>query len=156
MADSTYITKKVEPFLIEWVGQQLQESLTKSREKLGTGASGNSVSFEFDGVNEARTVGVLASASRSMKPGSVRKLVADAAILLASKFETKVMVFAYPLVKTNFENQFSGVLALEKIDLMVHPGLPETMQAELEAIHKRASEEQRSKSEKLKASKHRR
>src|SRR6476660_10093950 len=108
MADSTYITKTVEPLLVSWVGSELGEELFKSREKLGTGASGSSVSFEFDGVNEARTVGVLASASKSMKPGSVRKLVADAAILLASKFAKKVMVFAYPLVRANFENQFRG------------------------------------------------
>ena len=156
MANTTYITKAVEPFLVNWVGEQLGEKLYKKRVELGTGVSGNPVRFEFDGVNEPKTIGVLASASKSMKPGAVRKLVADAAILLASKFEKRVMVFSYHSVKTNFENQFRGVLDLERIDFMVHPGLPEPMQATLELIHSAASNEQLSKSDKTKPSRHRR
>jgi len=156
MADSSYITKTVEPFLISWAGNELGETLFRLREKLGMGTSGTSVSFEFDGVNEARTVGVLASASKSMKSGAVRKLIADAAILLASPFKKKVLVFAYQLVRTNFENQFRGILDLERIEFMVHPELPECMQRKLEEIHTLARNEQLSKKEKTKASRNRR
>ena len=80
MADSTYLTNTVEPFIVQWVSRRIGVALQPRLFPVGQRTDGTPVNFEFDGVSEDGQTGLLVSTSRSLKTGAVRKLHEDAAI----------------------------------------------------------------------------
>lgn len=50
MADTTYLTRAVEPHLIKWVARKIDVPLSKRRVVVGKNADDRDVSFEVDGV----------------------------------------------------------------------------------------------------------
>jgi hypothetical protein len=80
MADSTYLTNTVEPFIVQWVSRRIGVALQPRLFPVGQRTDGTPVNFEFDGVSEDGQTGLLVSTSRSLKTGAVRKLHVDAAI----------------------------------------------------------------------------
>lgn len=126
MADSSYLNRVVEPFVVQWVSQRIGVPLTKRRVAVGPRTDGTLVRFEFDGVSEDGKVGLLVSTSLTVKPGGTRKLHVDASILLNTAFDRRLMGFINEDVRLNFVNKCDGLLPLGRIETFVcHELLPE-------------------------------
>ena len=89
------------------------------------------VQFAFDGVSKDKTVGLLVSASLTVKSGGERKLHADACVLLNAPFQRRLMAFINKDVKDNFLNRCDGLLQLGRIEMLVCDKLPSSMQEEI-------------------------
>jgi hypothetical protein len=94
---------------------------------VGKRANGEWVNFAFDGVSDDGKVGVLVSASYTVKPGGTRKPHVDPSILLEAPFARRFMIFVNHDVMTNFVNRCDGLLQLAKIEMDVCEDLPAEM-----------------------------
>ncbi len=134
MANTQYFKHVVEPHLVRWLGERLAISLKPRKVPVGRRADGQWVSFAFDGVSDDGQVGVLASATHTLKPGGTRKLHVDASILLAAPFTRRFMIFVSDDAKTNFVNRCDGLLPLAMIEMPVCKDLPAEMATEIARI----------------------
>jgi hypothetical protein len=141
MANSTFLKATVEPFVVGWVSKQIEIELQPCKCPVGLNSAGRSVHFAFDGVSADKSVGLLVSASLTIKPGGVRKLHVDASVLLTAPFERRIMAFISEEVRTNFLNRCDGLLPLSKIQMLVCPSLPPNMQSKIDEFQKSAKAE---------------
>ena len=81
MADTSYLRKTVEPFLLRWTSQQIGVGLKPSRIIMGYAMDGSPVRFEFDGVSDDETIAVCISSSSSYQVGQMRKFFMEATLL---------------------------------------------------------------------------
>lgn len=100
MANSTFLTKTVEPFVVTWVSERIGHILRPRKVFVGQNTDGSSVHFIFDGVSEDMKTGLLVSTSLTLKPGGVRKLHVDACVLLQAGFERRIMACKFQTVTT--------------------------------------------------------
>ena len=89
MADSTFLTRVVEPFIVTWVSQRIGIPLARRQVAVGPRLDGTAVHFEFDGVSTCAGVGLLVSTTQTVKSGATRKLHMDASILLNAPFHRR-------------------------------------------------------------------
>src|SRR5215216_7975935 len=108
MANSSYLTKVVEPLVVDWVSKQIGIDLHPGRLLVGRRTDGIPVHFMFDGVSDDGKVGLLVSTSHTLKPGGARKLHTDASILLNTRFRRRIMAFVNEYVCTNFLHKCDG------------------------------------------------
>lgn len=140
MANSTYLTKTVEPFVVKWVSQQLGVPLVARRLVVGHRSDGSPVHFAFDGVSDDSTTALLVSTSLTLKPGGTRKLHADACVLLRTELKRRVMAFISDATLENFRNKVDGLLPLTDVEMMVCH-LPEEMMQRVLAFQEEARSE---------------
>ena len=142
MANTSYLRKTVEPFLLEWTGKQLGVAVKPCKVVVGHRMDGIPVRFEFDGVSEDGTVGVCVSASTSYKVGQERKFFKEATLLnRVRQFERRVMVFVEGHVWEGFKNQDDGLVDLKQIEPLICTCLPEEMRAKIAEIYKASAKE---------------
>jgi hypothetical protein len=141
MADSTYLKNVVEPFVVQWVSRRIGVVLQPRLIPVGPRTDGTPVNFEFDGVSEDGQIGLLVSASHTVKPGGTRKLHVDASILLRAGFQRRLMAFVSPGVRQNFQNKCDGLLELSKIEMLVCDELTPVMQASIAKFQAEAKSE---------------
>lgn len=142
MADTTYLKKTVEPFLLEWAAQQIGVVLEPRKVVVGHRMDGSSVHFKFDGVSEDGTIGVCVSASTSYKTGQKRKLFMDATLLnRCRRFKRRIMIFIEKYVWEGFKNECDGLVDLNKIEPWICTELPKEMQLKIAEIYKKSAEE---------------
>jgi hypothetical protein len=141
MADSTYLTKVVEPFVVDWVSRRIGTTLTPQQIVVGPRMDGTPVQFAFDGVSVDRRIGLLVSTSCTVKPGGLRKLHVDASILLRVPFTRRIMAFINADVLMNFINKCDGLLPLCEIEMLVCDSLPEDMSARIAEFQATARKE---------------
>jgi hypothetical protein len=142
MADTSYLRRVVEPYLLYWAGDRLKTQLEPRREYIGKNSGGGLVHFAFDGVSQDGSVGVCISASRSYKTGQMRKLFLDATLLnRCPRFKRRVMVFVEKHVWEGFKNQCDGMVDLRRIEPLVCTDLPPGMRARIEQIYSASAKE---------------
>ena len=141
MADSTHLTRDVEPFVRQWVSQRIGVELVPARLPVGPRADVKVVHFAFDGASEDWSVGLLISSSMTVKPGGTRKLHVDASVLLNAPFERRIIAFVCEDVRQNFENKCDGLLQLSKIETLVCVDLPSEVTAGIAAFQLTAKSE---------------
>jgi hypothetical protein len=150
VANSAYLTKVVEPFIVEWVSQRIGVELKPKRLPVGPRTDGTVVHFDFDGVSEDGRTGLLVSTSHTIKTGGVRKLHVDASILLRTDFDRRFMAFVSDDVHRNFVNRCDGLLELSKIKMLICDVLPSDMHAAMAEFQARAKSEVGDKGKKWK------
>ncbi len=121
MANSTFLTKTVEPFVVTWVSERIGHILHPRKVFVGQNTDGSPVHFNFDGVSEDKKTGLLVSTSLTLKPGGVRKLHVDACVLLRASFERRIMAFISERTLEHFLNKVDGLLPLREIEMLVCP-----------------------------------
>lgn len=141
MADSTYLKNILEPFVASWGAEKIGVPLTRRRVAVGPRMDGTVVHFEFDGVSADGAVGLLVSSTQTVKPGGTRKLHTDAAILLNTPFQRRLMAFISEDVRVNFINKCDGLLPLGRVELLVCDVLPPEMSAEVARFQAQAKTE---------------
>lgn len=141
MADSSYLRRVVEPFIVQWVSRRIGVALQAQCSPVGPRTDGTVVQFEFDGVSEDGQTGLLVSTSHTVKPGGTRKLHVDASILLRTTFRRRLMAFVSEDVRLNFLNKCDGLLELSKIEMLVCDKLPPEMQARIAEFQAEAKSE---------------
>ena|SRR2546425_4558128 len=156
MADSTYLKKVVEPFIVQWVSRRIGVVLQPRLFPVGPRTDGTLVHFEFDGVSEDGRIGLLVSSSQSLKDGATRKLHVDASNILRAGFQRRIMVFVSNSVRKNFLNKCDGLLELSKIEMLVCNELPPKMRAGIAEFQTAAKSEVGDKGKKWKPSGQRR
>ena len=134
MADTTYLKKTVEPFIVHLVGCRISIPLKPKRVPVGRNTEGELVHFAFDGVSEDGQIGLLVSTSHTVKPGGTRKLHVDASILLQAPFRRRIMAFVSHDVQQNFVNKCDGLLPLGDIEMLVCKELPPDMIRQIEKV----------------------
>jgi len=150
VANSAYLTKVVEPFIVEWVSQRIGVELKPKRLRVGPRTDGTVVHFDFDGVSEDGRTGLLVSTSHTIKPGGTRKLHVDASILLRADLDERLMAFVSDDVRQNFVNKCDGLLELSKIKMLICDTLPADMQVGIAVFQEEAKSEVGSKGKKWK------
>lgn len=150
MADSSYLSKIVEPFVVDWVSKKVRVSLTHRKMPVGKKIDGTLAHFAFDGVSENGEIGLLVSTSHTLKPGGTRKLHVDASILLQAPFTRRIMAFINADAMKNFVNKCDGLLPLGKIEMMVCDNLPPEMMREVERFQEISKKEVGDKGKKWK------
>jgi len=142
MANTSYLRKTVEPFLLEWTGKQLGVVVKPCKVVVGQRMDGSPVHFEFDGVSEDGTVGVCVSASTSYKVGQERKFFKEATLLnRVPGFKRRVMVFIEGYMWESFKNRCDGLVDLKRIEPLICTSLPEEMRAKIAEIYKASAKE---------------
>ena len=142
MANTTYLKKTVEPYLLEWTRKQIGVPLVKKRVVVGPDSEGRPVSFEFDGVSEDGTVGVCISASTSYKTGQMRKFFMEATLLnRVPQFKRRIMVFVEPQMWESFRNQCDGLVDLKSIEPLICTDLPPEMRAGIVQVYAASARE---------------
>lgn len=142
MADTSYLRSVVEPYLLNWAGNQLGTPLEPRRECVGRSSDGKPVHFAFDGVSPDGTIGVCVSASTSYKTGQMRKLFIDATVLnRCPQFRRRVMVFVEKCVWEGFRNSCDGLVDLWRIEPLVCTDLPLDMRAKIEQVYDASARE---------------
>jgi hypothetical protein len=141
MADSTYLKHVVEPYVVRWVSERIGSTLRPHQTAVGPRADGDLVHFAFDGVSNDGQIGLLVSTSLTVKPGGVRKLHVDAAILLNAPFQRRLMAFISEDVLANFVNKCDGLLQLNRIEMLVCDSLSAEMSTRITEFQKRAKAE---------------
>ena len=141
MADSTYLTKVVEPHVVSWTAKRIGFPLAPRRLFVGKRKDGTPVHFEFDGASADGKIGLLVSTSFTLKPGGTRKLHVDASILLEAPFERRIMAFVSVEALENFVNKVDGLLPLSKIEMLVCDDLPPEMRRSIEKFQTEAKAE---------------
>jgi hypothetical protein len=121
MADSTFLTKIVEPFVVTWVSERIGHPLRPKKVIVGQRTDSSHVHFNFDGVSKDEKTGLLVSTSLTLKPGGVRKLHVDACVLLRADFERRIMAFISERTLEHFLNKVDGLLPLCEIEMLVCP-----------------------------------
>ena len=147
MANTSYLTKTVEPYLRDWAARKIGKSLIKKKVKVGKNISGKQVFFEFDGVSADGKTGVCISASSSYKTGQMRKYFMEATLLnRVRSFKRRIMVFTNQNSWDGFKNQCDGMVDLKKIEPLICSKLPVEMSKEIKRIYKISADEVRGKS----------
>jgi hypothetical protein len=142
MADTSYLRRVVEPYLVNWVSRRLGTTFTPGREFVGKSSNGERVHYAFDGVSEDGKIGVCVSASTSYKTGQMRKLFMDATLLnRCHRFKRRIMVFVEKHVWEGFKNQCDGLVDLNKIEPLICTDLPQDMRAKIAEIYKASADE---------------
>jgi len=142
MADTSYLKKVVEPYLLRWASKRLKVRLKPTKVVVGKNSDGFPVSFEFDGVSEDGTVGVCVSASTSYKVGQERKFFMEATLLnRVRQFRRRVMVFIEGHVWESFKNRCDGLVKLSRIEPLICTRLPRAMRAKIDEIYKVSAQE---------------
>ena len=142
MANTSYLIKVVEPYLLNWTAQKIGIPLEKKKVVVGEDSEGRSVSYQFDGVSEDGEVGVCISASSSYKVGQMRKFFMEATLLnRVRRFKRRIMVFVNEGIWEGFKNQCDGMADLKNIEPMVCADLPDEMSAEIRKIYKESAAE---------------
>ena len=142
MANTSYLKKTVEPFLLKWAEKQTGVELKPFKVVVGHRMDGSPVQFEFDGVSENGAVGVCVSASSSFKVGQERKLFMDATLLnRVHQFNRRLMVFIESHVWEGFKNRCDGLVDLKSIEPLVCTNLPQEMRDKIVEIYKVSAEE---------------
>lgn len=141
MADSSYLTGTIEPFVVDWASKLIGTMLTPQRVVVGTRMDGTPVHFAFDGVSVDRQIGLLVSTSQTIKPGGLRKLHVDASILLRAPFSRRIMAFINGDVLLNFLNKCDALLPLCEIEMLVCDSLPGEMLARIQDFQAKARKE---------------
>lgn len=141
MANTTYLKDVVEPYLVRWLSRDIGLELMPKRLHVGNRADGSPAHFAFDGVSLDGKVATLISTSFTLKAGGERKLFVDAAILLRTPLQRRIMVFVCPDVKKHFLNRCDGLLELQKIEMVLAPSLPVEMKIRIEEIQIEAKRE---------------
>ena len=141
MADTTYLKKTVEPFIVDWVSRRIGIPLKPTRAAVGKNTDGQWVHFAFDGVSDDQRVGLLVSTSNTVKPGGIRKLHVDASVLLQVPFSRRFMAFVSDDVCRNFLNKCDGLLPLRDIEMLVCNEIPAGMIEEIQKIQSEARKE---------------
>lgn len=141
MADTHYLKTVVEPFITKWVSKQIKLLLKPKKMPVGPGMDGKMVNFEFDGVSQDEQTALLVSTSYSFQTGVIRKLFVDAAILLRTKFNRRIMAFVSNDVLQTFINRCDGLLPLGQIEFLLCDSLPPEMVKEMAKIHTAAKTE---------------
>lgn len=142
MANTTYLKKIVEPFLLEWAGKKIGVALEPRKVVVGHRMDGSPVQFEFDGVSEDGMVGVCVSASTSYKIGQERKFFMEATLLnRVLRFKRRVMVFVEGHIWEGFKNRCDGLVDLKQIEPLICTSLPKEMRAKIAEIYKASAEE---------------
>lgn len=141
MANTSYLTRVVEPYLINWVASKVDAKLTKKNLVVGQSSDHKDVCFEFDGVSADEKIVVCASASRSYKTGQMLKLFRDAVVLNSINADSRIMVFVDANVKTAFINMYEGLVNLSTIRFSVCDNIPKEMICAINGIYKLSSEE---------------
>ena len=108
---------------------------------VGPRTDGASVRFAFDGVSADGQVGLLVSATQTVKPGGWRKLHVDASILLNAPFRRRLMVLISEDVRLNFINKCDGLLPLRDVEMLVCDSLPAEMRIEIARFQNEAKAE---------------
>jgi hypothetical protein len=134
MADTSYLTHTVEPFIVNWVSQKLGVPLAPARVVVGQTMDGRPTPFAFDGVSPDSTIGILASTSYTVKPGGTRKLYMDASVLNRAPFRRRIMVFVTADVRQNFINRCDGLVDLAGIEMLVCDALSPEMIARIAVV----------------------
>lgn len=142
MADTSYLTKDAERYIIARIQKEVGEELSKKNVVVGHKMDGSEAHFEFDGVSQdEKSVGVLVSTSHSKKPGVLHKLYRDASLLNRAGFKTKIMAFVDKKVWDNFCGHCDGLVDLQTITPKFFEELPEPMRTEISKIQKNAKRE---------------
>lgn len=142
MADTSYLKRVVEPYLVNWVSRRLGTTFTPGREFVGKSSNGERVHYAFDGVSEDGKIGVCVSASTSYKTGQMRKLFMDATLLnRCHRFKRRIMIFVEKHVWEGFKNQCDGLVDLNKIEPLICTNLPQDMRAKIAEIYKASADE---------------
>jgi len=142
MADTSYLRRVVEPYLLNGAGNLLGTQLEPRRECVGENSDGRPVHFAFDGVSLDGNIGVCVSASTSYKTGQMRKLFLDATLLnRCPRFRRRVMVFVEKHVWEGFRNQCDGLVDLRKIEPLICTELPSDMRAKIEQVYNASAQE---------------
>jgi len=142
MADTSYLRRVVEPYLLNWTGKLLRTQLEPRREYVGESSDGRPVHFAFDGVSRDGNIGVCVSASTAYKTGQMRKLFLDATLLnRCPRFRRRIMVFVEKHVWEGFKNQCDGLVDLCKIEALICADLPSDMRAKIEQVYQASARE---------------
>jgi len=141
MADTSYLTRVVEPHLVRWAAEKKGVRLAKRSVVVGQDANGHDVCFEFDGVSADGKTGVCASASCSFKTGQMLKLFRDATLLSRANFQTRIMVFIRIDVWEAFRNTYDGLVCLKDITPMFCSNMPPEMKRAIAKIYRISAEE---------------
>ncbi|OGS08350.1 MAG: hypothetical protein A2270_08100 [Elusimicrobia bacterium RIFOXYA12_FULL_51_18] len=132
MADSSYLIRVVEPFVVNWVSKKIGIPLRPRKIPVGKKMDGANAHFAFDGVSDDGKVGLLVSTSHTLKPGGTRKLHVDASVILQAPFKRRIMAFINSDAMKNFVNKCDGLLPLAGIEMVVCSPLPPEMMREIE------------------------
>lgn len=141
MADTTYLKEVVQPFITRWVSERIGVTLKPRGVPVGQRTDGKLVHFEFDGVSEDGRTGLLVSTCQTVKSGGWRKLFVDAALLLETDFDRRLLVLVKEDVRENFLNKCDGLLPLSKIEILVCDALSAEMWAEIANVQSAAKKE---------------
>lgn len=136
MADTSYLKNIVQPYLLEWTAKKVGTPLEPARVVIGKRGDGGPVRFEFDGVSDDGSVGVLVSASSSYKTGQMRKYFMEATLLCrCPQFRRRIMVFTSQACWDGFRNQCDGLVDLHKVEPMICDELPQEMRTRINEIY---------------------
>lgn len=141
MADTSYLTQTVEPFIVNWVAQKVGMPLGPTRVPVGKTMDGRPVEFAFDGVSADRSVDLLVSTSYTVKPGGTRKLYMAASVLNRGPFRRRLMAFVSADVRQNFINRCDGLVDLAGIEMLVCDVVPPEMLAQIAAVQSQSKVE---------------
>jgi len=142
MANTSYLRKTVEPFLVEWAAKQIGVGLKPCKVEVGRTMGETPVRFEFDGVSADGTVAVCVSASTSYKVGQMRKFFMEATLLnRVPQFGRRIMVFIESHVWEGFKNQCDGLVDLKRIQALICTELPPEMRAKIGEIYRASAQE---------------
>ncbi len=136
MANTEYLKRVVEPYIVHWVSRNICITLKPEPIVVGKNSDGDDVPFTFDGVSADHTVGVLVSTSHTIKTGGYRKLYMDASLLNRAGFRRKIMAFVSRDVWQNFKNRCDGLVDLAGIQPMFCEELTEEMRIQIATIQK--------------------
>jgi len=142
MADTSYLRRVVEPYLLNWASELLGAQLEPRRECVGENSDGKPVHFAFDGVSPDGSIGVCVSASTSYKTGQMRKLFRDATLLnRCPHFRRRIMVFVEKHVWEGFKNECDGLVDLCRIEPLICTELPSDMRTKIEQVYSSSAQE---------------
>lgn len=142
MANTSYLRKIVEPYLLDWTAERIGVCLEEKKVIVGYDSDNRPVPYNFDGVSEDGTVGVCISASTSYKTGQMRKFFLEATLLnRVRKFKRRIMVFIEKHVWDGFKNQCDGLVDLKKVEPLICTKIPTEMRKRIQRIYEESARE---------------
>ncbi|MCJ7543599.1 MAG: hypothetical protein MUP47_03370 [Phycisphaerae bacterium] len=142
MANTSYLRKVVEPFLLKWTAEKIGVPLESARVIVGRDSNDRPIRFAFDGVSEDGSVGVCISASSSYKTGQMRKYFMEATLLCrCPRFRRRIMVFTSSACWEGFKNQCDGLVDLCKIEAMICDDLSDEMRQKINEVYLESAKE---------------
>jgi len=142
MANTSYLRKDVEPYLLRWTARQIGVHLAEKKIIVGRNSEGRPIPYKFDGVSDDGTVGVCISASMAYKTGQMRKFFLEATLVnRVRKFKRRIMVFIEEDIWEGFLNQCDGLVDLKNIQPLICTRLPAKMRRQIKRIYHEAARE---------------